>query len=622
MPETKLQKPLGGIDVFCISAGAMISSGIFLLPGLAFSHIGPAIYIAYILAGIFAFLGTLATIELATAMPLAGGIYYYIERSLGPMVGTVSGLLNWCAIAFKTAFAIFGMSEVMYQLFGGIPEWWAVGLTLVFVGVNLIGTQAAAWMQLIMVIFLLGIMAAFIVGGVPELRPGRLTPLFLEDKGWSDVFIMAAFVFVAFGGLLDVVSISEEVRNPRRNLPWGMMLALIVVTLFYGLILITLIGIMEPEVLAKSFTPLADAAKIYYGKTGFWVLTIGALMAYITTANAGIMAAARYPFALSRDKLIPRMFRKVYGKRQLPIPAILLTGALVAVVQFMDVNELVNAASTVVMLSYVLTNLAVIILRESEILNYRPSFRMPWYPILPLFNLAIFAALILAMGVTAIQLSLLIIGIGLLCYFVFGRKVNLEFALLHLLGRLSRNRIDSHGLESELRDIIRERDGLIRDDFDCLLEQAPAAIIEEKLEMNELFDRLSSWIAPKLQLNEAELAERFKQREEESSTAITPDVAVPHLTVQGKNIFKLYLIKCTEGVSFGSEYPEIKAVFVLLGSPDQRNRHLRTLAAIAQLIQSRSFDKRWNKARTPQQLNDVLLLGHRRRQAETPVPQT
>ena len=165
MPETKLQKPLGGIDVFCISAGAMISSGIFLLPGLAFSHIGPAIYIAYILAGIFAFLGTLATIELATAMPLAGGIYYYIERSLGPMVGTVSGLLNWCAIAFKTAFAIFGMSEVMYQLFGGIPEWWAVGLTLVFVGVNLIGTQAAAWMQLIMVIFLLGIMAAFIVGG-------------------------------------------------------------------------------------------------------------------------------------------------------------------------------------------------------------------------------------------------------------------------------------------------------------------------------------------------------------------------------------------------------------------------------------------------------------------------
>ena len=118
MLKQGLKKSLNGLDVFCISSGAMISSGIFVLPGIAFEAIGPAVFLAYMLAGILALMGALAIIELSTAMPRSGGDYYYIERSLGPLAGTISGCLSWFALSLKTAFALFGLAEVVHITFG------------------------------------------------------------------------------------------------------------------------------------------------------------------------------------------------------------------------------------------------------------------------------------------------------------------------------------------------------------------------------------------------------------------------------------------------------------------------------------------------------------------------
>ena len=115
----KLKKQLSFIDIFSIATGAMISSGIFILPGLAFSYTGPSVFVSYFLAGVLAFIGTLSIAELATAMPKAGGDYYFVTRSLGPLIGTISGLLSWFSLSLKSAFAIFGIAEVIY-LFTGI----------------------------------------------------------------------------------------------------------------------------------------------------------------------------------------------------------------------------------------------------------------------------------------------------------------------------------------------------------------------------------------------------------------------------------------------------------------------------------------------------------------------
>mgnify|MGYP005643917461 FL=1 len=111
---TKLKKEIKAFGVFSIASGAMISSGIFILPGLAFTKVGSGLYISYLLAGFLGLVGILSMIELATAMPKAGGDYYYINRSFGPLIGSISGFLGWFALTLKSSFAVFGISQIIF----------------------------------------------------------------------------------------------------------------------------------------------------------------------------------------------------------------------------------------------------------------------------------------------------------------------------------------------------------------------------------------------------------------------------------------------------------------------------------------------------------------------------
>lgn len=613
MQNSKLEKTLGFLDVFCISSGAMISSGIFILPGIAFEHIGPAVFLAYLLAGACALAGALATIELATAMPLAGGVYFYTGRSLGPLAGTVSGLLNWGAISLKSAFAIFGLSAVLHQFFGFPPILCGIVLTLFFLALNLIGTKEASWAQIIMVALLFCAMGSYIVLGLPELSLSRFTPFFHGDKSGRALFAEAAFVFVAFGGLLDVASISEEVKNPKRNLPYGMIGAIVVVMIVYVLTLITTVGIMEPDQLAGSLTPLADAAHMYYGKIGFLVITFGGVMAFVTTANAGVMAAARFPYAMGRDKLISSFFSRTYGKRAMPLPALLLTGAAMVGIQFLDIQKMVTVASTVIMLSFILTNLSVIILRESGIQNYKPSFRVPLYPLIPVVSVVLFSLLIIELGTQSVQMSLGIVVAGLILYFVFGRKNDQESALVYLMKKVTKSRINPNGLEQELREIVRERDGIVNDDFDTLVENACILIFEGEAEFETVVKKACRAGFGKLGINPAHLEDEFLKREKLSSTAIAPEVAIPHITAPGSGIFALTIVKSVKGVFFTSDAPAVKIMFFLIASQDCRNRHLRALAAIAQIIQAPSFHRGIELAVHEEQVRDLFLLSSRHR---------
>ena len=614
MSKHALKKSLNGLDVFCIASGAMISSGIFVLPGIAFEAIGPAVFLAYMIAGILALMGALAIIELSTAMPRSGGDYYYIERSLGPLAGTISGCLSWFALSLKTAFALFGLAEVAHITMGIDATLCGILATIFFVGVNIIGAQVAAVLEVIMVIGLLLLLGLFIFGGVSHISVSQFEPFFNEGSGVKAIFAVAGMVFISFGGLLKVSSISEEVKNPSKNVPSGMLISIVVVTILYVLVLIVVIGILPAEQLSGSLTPLADAAKMYYGQWGYYLITVGALLAFITTANAGILAASRYPLALSRDELMPKILSRVNGKSKTPIVSICFTGVFIILALQLKLITLVKVASTVILLSYVLTNLAVIILRESQIQNYRPSFKMPLYPWLPFLNVIIFVFMIVEMGFKAVEVSLGIIAIALFMYLFFGRKVGRESALMHLIGRITNKRLNTHGLEDELSDILRQRDELVKDDFDVLVEEAPVIILKKAMTVDELFHEIADKLADELDLKAEKMFEFLQEREGESSTAISPMVAIPHIIVDRKNCFKLFLLKSEKGVDFGNIYDEVKAIFVLAGSRDQRHRHLKTLAAIAQLVQHRKFETMWKKSRTEEQLRDVLLLGQRKRE--------
>ena len=144
-----LKKELGFWDVFCLATGAMISSGLFVLPGVAHAKVGPALFLSYFFAGLLALTGVFSQAELVSAMPKSGGAYFFVTRSLGPAVGTIQGLLTWFSLLLKAAFALVGINAFVHLIFpqfadsvGGIP-WVGMLIGVVFIVLNFTGAKKA-----------------------------------------------------------------------------------------------------------------------------------------------------------------------------------------------------------------------------------------------------------------------------------------------------------------------------------------------------------------------------------------------------------------------------------------------------------------------------------------------
>ncbi|MFO8014071.1 MAG: amino acid permease [Phycisphaerae bacterium] len=613
---TELKKGLGLVHVFAIASGAMISSGLFILPGMAHAQAGPGVIWSYVLAGILATAGALSIAELTTAMPKAGGDYFFIMRGFGPGVGTVAGILSWFSLSLKSAFAIVGMATfaaLIVNLHG-----LAAGavLCVLFVGLNLVGVREAARVQVALVTVLFVLLAAYIVVGAGQVRSELLIPF--APYGLARIFSTAGFVFVSYGGLLKVASVAEEVRRPGRTIPLGLVLALISVTLIYTLAVVVTSGVVESEALDGSLTPLSDGGRAILGRAGYIAMSVGAALAFITTANAGIMAASRYLLALSRDRLLPRPLARVNARFQTPHVAILITGGVIVVSLLLKLEVLVEAASTVLILGYMLACLSVIVLRESGLQNYRPAFRAPLYPWLQIGGIAGLGFVLFEMGVEAYLIAAGLILVGFLTFWFYGRKrVRGESALLHLIGRLTDRQLVTGSLEDELKEIVHERDDVVLDRFDRLVEQAVVLDLDEAMDVDAFFALAAEHLGPRLTLSSAEVAQMLRRREDESSTLLSSSLAVPHVVVPGEERFDLLMARARRGVRWSDEAPEVKTIFLLAGTRDQRNFHLRALAAIAQIVQEEDFERRWLAARNEQGLRDVVLLSSRKRHEET-----
>lgn len=608
----KLKKELNFYDVFSIATGAMISSGIFILPGLAFARTGPAVFISYFLAGILALIGIFSIIELSTAIPKAGGDYYYINRSLGPFIGTISGFLSWFALSLKSAFAIFGISEIIFIVTGFPVLISSILVCVFFVLLNTIGVKEAAKFQVSLVSGLLILMILYIIFGFAEINTSHFYPF--APQGINSILATAGFIFISFGGLLKVASMSEEVKNPKKNIPLGMIVSVITVTIIYTLILVVTIGILPATKISGSLTPIADAAKYIAGTPGFIIISIAALLAFITTANAGIMSASRYPLALSKDNLLPYAISRVSKRFKTPVTSIFITGIFIVLALLLPLEMLVKAASVVILTSYVLTNLAVIIFRESTLKNYRPSFKAPLYPWLQIFGIIIFSFFIIDFGFEAIEISISFLLIGAGFYLFYGRKKYAsEYALLHLLKRITDNRLTDHILETEFRDILCDRDNIKHDKFDHMVKDARIIDLEGPLETEQLFEIISEYISHEIEVDKDEIFTLFKNRQEYCNTAISPFIAIPHIIIEGSGHIFLMLIRCREGIKFTSKENSVKAVIAFIGTKEDRAFHLKTLAAIATLIHQDDFEEKWLNAENIHYLRDMVLLSKRKR---------
>jgi len=618
----KLKKQLGVLDVFAVAAGAMISSGLFVLPAIAFAETGPAVVLSYFFASVLIVPSVLSKAELATAMPRAGGTYFFVERSLGPVWGLFSGLASWFSLALKSAFAVVGMAIIIEivvgtvfpaQLSGWHLKTIAVLCCLVFTVLNIVSVKQTGRFQILLVGILLSILTVFIVFGARAVEPLRYGG-FLE-KGWPAVLATAGLVFISFGGLTKVASIAEEVRHPGRNLPLGMILAWFVVMLFYiGVIIIT-VGVVEGKELADTLVPISLAADKFMGPAGFAVLGFAAITAFVTTANGGILAASRSPLAMSRDQLLPGVLAQVNERFKTPHISILLTGGfMIIAIVFLDIETLVKTASTLMIILFILVNTSVIIMRESRIQSYRPKFKSPLYPYIHILAIIAYSALIIDMGKVPLLISAGFIGLSAAWFGLYvSRRVSRASAVMHIVERVTDRELKTVTLENELRDILMERDDIIEDRFDKLIRKCQILDIQGRRDAEKVFREISTILAERLGINEYVLFEKFLHREAEGGTVIQPGLAIPHIVVEGENKFDILLVRAVDGIDFPHAADPVRIMFVLAGSKDERNYHLRALMAIAQIAQEKDFKQRWFAARDTAAIRNLILLSTRKR---------
>jgi len=615
----ELKKSFGAVGIFAIASGAMISSGLFVLPGLAYLKAGPAVILAYLMAGILVVPSLLSKAELATAMPKSGGTYFFIERSLGPWAGTLAGLANWFSISFKSAFALAGMGAFGILIFPHMSELQmdliAVFFCLVFAGLNLLSVKHTGRFQIFLVFVLLFILIDFVAVGVRRIDLDFYKNF--SPHGMRAVFGTVGFIFVSFGGLTKVASVAEETRNPGRNLPLGMISAYLVVCIFYVMVVAVTVGVLNLDRLSGSeyLIPISLAARNFSGTPGLIITTAGALIAFITTANAGILAASRAPMAMARDRLLPVFFQKTHPRLKTPSVSIFLTAAfMIAVILFLNLDHLVKTASTMMILLFISVNLSVIIMRESKIHSYRPLFRAPFYPWLQIAAVLVYGFLIFEMGkVPLIITGGFIIGGSLWFVFYVRKRVKRQSALMHVVERITAKEMSRPTLEGELKDILFERDEISEDRFDRLIKECPLVEFDERTTSDEACRRITGVLAPTLKMEADYLFRLFKKREAQSSTVIRPGLAIPHILIEGKGIFQILIARSRPGIIFAGADTPVHAVFVLIGTMDERNYHLRALMAIAQITEDPKFDQRWLAARGEEELRNIILLARRRR---------
>ena len=627
----RLSKELTLLDVYVIGTGSMLSAGFFLLPGIAASKTGTSVVLAYLLASLLAIPALLSKAELATAMPRAGGVYYFLDRSLGPIVGTVGGLGTWLVLVLKSAFALIGMGYYV-ALFVRFPaDSVALALTVLFVVLNLLGAKESSGLLRVLVILVLGFLSLLVLQGVVALTGGpgaeafhgNPEPFFTGEgvPGKGLVFTIG-LVFISFAGPIKVASISEEVQDPDRNLPLGMFLALLTAAAVYVVGVWLMTAVIPTEAFHVDRTPVASAGERLFawlpGPVALSLVLIPAIAGLAAAGNAGILSASRYPLAMGRDRLIPDAFGRI-GRTGSPTLALLATGALMAlVILTLDVEQVAKLGSTFLLLIFSLVNLAVIVMRESRIEAYDPGFRSPGYPWVQLVGLLAPALLIAVMGLMPIVFTVGLVGLCLAWYFKYARdRVVRSGALLHWFERLGQGRFE--GLDPELRGILKEKGVRAEDAFDEVVARAFTLELAEGETFERATQRAAARLAQRLPASAGHLAEGFLHGTQTGATPVSHGTALPHLRVPGAMAPEMVLARSLTGltVEIGDQFTDerhgtlIHAIFFLVSPEENPGQHLRLLAGVAGRADDDDFMDAWLAAEDPTDFREAVLRDER-----------
>jgi APA family basic amino acid/polyamine antiporter len=464
----KLKRALGAFDLIMLGIGAIIGAGIFATIGtaaagdLARPGAGPSLIVSFVITGIACGFAALCYAEFASMVPISGSAYTYSYATLGEVVawiigwdliieyavGNVAVAISW-ANYFKTFVSGFGIiipdwistdlvtAGKIPGLLNSAPHIFGVpivfnilslGIIMLITIILVIGIKESARTNTVMVLIKLVVLTIFIFVGFHYVKPANWTPFALN--GWAGIQAGAAIVFFAYIGFDAVSTVAEEVKNPKRDLPIGIIGSLIICTIFYIIVAAVFTGIIPYRDLVKTLStsqaePLTLA--IQYANIQTWgnffvgVIAFGSVIAHTAVLLVFQMGQPRIFFSMSRDGLLPKSFSKVHPKFRTPYIPTILTGVAVGVTSmFTSIDEMVDLTNIGTLFAFILVCIGIMILRKKDPLRER-SFRTPFVPLVPI--LGIISCLYLMLGlpwITWIRFGGWLL-IGLVIYILYGR---------------------------------------------------------------------------------------------------------------------------------------------------------------------------------------------------------
>jgi basic amino acid/polyamine antiporter, APA family len=431
-----LKRALRATDLTLLGIGAIVGAGIFVLTGVAAAkYAGPAITLSFVVSGFACAMAALCYAEFASMIPIAGSAYSYSYATMGELVGWIIGwdlILEYAVGAAAVAVGWSGYLGVIlggvgihlpYELThapgaGGIIDLPALLIVLLISGVLYVGISESARLNSIIVAIKLFAIAVVIVVGAFFVKPANWSPF--VPYGWSGVMKGAAVIFFAYIGFDAVSTAAEEVVEPSRDLPIGILASLFVCTVLYILVAGVLTG-MVPAHLIDLKAPLASAFVLRGLNFVAGIVSFGAVAGLTSVLLVLLLGQSRIFYSISRDGLLPAAFSKVHPKFRTPYIPTVLTGIVVGITAaFLPIQEIAELTNIGTLFAFVLVCLGVWILRRHEPSLRRP-FRTPLVPLVPILGVVFCFFLMASLpGVTWIRFFVWMAA-GFVIYFAYGR---------------------------------------------------------------------------------------------------------------------------------------------------------------------------------------------------------
>jgi len=400
---------LGLLDATMVGVGAMIGAGIFVLTGLAAETAGPAAIVVFALNGGVTTLTALSYAELASAIPKNGGGYAYVREAFPDPVSFVMGWTRWFTYVAAGALYALGFSSNFVEfvhiywpalptgpILPGGPSFhvvYALGVVLLFVTLNAVSTEASGGAETAITLVKIAILLVFVAFGVFAVNTAEFTPTF--PNGHLAVLPAMGLTFIAFQGYDLIATVTEEVENPRKNIPRAILISLVATVAIYLLVVFVAIGTLGAEALgAAGETAVAQAAESFMPAmpvigTGAALIAFGAVFSTISALNAVVIGSSRVAFAMGRERQLPARLGRIHHRFGTPFVAVAASAAvmLIAVV-VVPIRTVGNLASLFTLLGFVIVNAAVIKLRRDKPDLQRP-YELPFYPIPPILGIVL-----------------------------------------------------------------------------------------------------------------------------------------------------------------------------------------------------------------------------------------